>query len=208
MQCHPNVAGHILLREIAMGMITFTFVVKRVMRRIYKTYAAYFITTNPKERFPYFDSDVLTKVLLDVLAESEIKKDFYTIGYKVNPDHIHLLIQVRNKFNISDVMHNIKRISSIRLNQVLCYDLQEHTYQNLRWTNDMEHQRQAFIDEVGNDRYELPLFKWERDFHDRIISSASQMKRTIQYLKNQSNKHNLDRDTWLCINSVPRDIIY
>ncbi|NND08269.1 MAG: hypothetical protein HKN87_17970 [Saprospiraceae bacterium] len=41
------------------------------------------------------------------------------MGYKINPQHIHLLLKVGKAYNISQVMHSIKRVSSDKINQIL-----------------------------------------------------------------------------------------
>ena len=66
--------------------------------------------------------------------------------------------------------------------------------------------KQDFIKEVGSERFEIPLFKWGKDFDDRLVKSENQLMHTISYLKKQSEKHQLNEDFWLCINDIPRDI--
>jgi REP element-mobilizing transposase RayT len=80
------------------------------MKRIYLSNAAYLVTTNPKGRIPYFQEEALVDLLSYTIDECIQLKDAVLIGFKINPDHIHLIIQVRKKFNISQVMHSIKRV--------------------------------------------------------------------------------------------------
>jgi len=176
------------------------------MRRIYQPFSAYLVTTNPKGRYPYFKYSALCRLFTSVLKTSEYRKDFRTIGYKLNPDHIHILLQVRSKYNISEVVHNIKRVSSIAFNKLLDFTdsaIQDKIPENEMMLNQL---KQDFVQEVGSERFEIPLFKWGKDFDDRLIRSKNQLTRAISYLKKQSKKHDLTEDCWLCINDIPCDI--
>ncbi|HEX9917089.1 MAG TPA: transposase [candidate division Zixibacteria bacterium] len=88
-------------------------------KRFYVENSVYFITTKTYDSFPYFDEEILCNLLIDSLKYSQKKKSFKIFGYKINPDHIHLLIQSNNEHNYSKIMHNVKRNFSHNANIVL-----------------------------------------------------------------------------------------
>ena len=114
------------------------------MTRIYIPYAAYFITTNPKDRIAYFEEDEFIKILSYSIEECTRLKNANLIGYKINPEHIHLVVQVKDTFNISEVMHSIKRVSSDRINQILAYLQEDNPYSNLAWSDELISLREKF----------------------------------------------------------------
>ena len=70
-----------------------------------------------KERYPYFeDSDKAKKtinILKDICKQNEI---YYKIGY-VNPEHVHLLVDLPVKLSIEKMMQFLKGTSSHTINE-------------------------------------------------------------------------------------------
>ena len=69
----------------------------------------YFVTINTQYRQKIFSDDSNCSLLLDSLDETRKHRPFRTAGYAILPDHIHLLIQPDNGFNISDIIDSAKR---------------------------------------------------------------------------------------------------
>ena len=78
-------------------------------RRIYLSNRIYFITTNTRNRFPYFKEALLGKLLADGITISEALKEFELMACAIMPDHIHLLVKPNASYNISQIMQFIKR---------------------------------------------------------------------------------------------------
>ena len=80
--------------------------------------AIYFVTTVTKDRFPYFNEDENCMILSNDIKFCQTIKNFHLYGYKINPDHIHLLIQTSSfEESISSILHNIKRTSSLHISK-------------------------------------------------------------------------------------------
>ncbi len=88
-------------------------------KRIYIKNAIYFITTNVDEPLFLFKEDLFCELFVEDLKFCREIKQFNIFGYKVNPDHIHLLIQPTGKYNYSEIMQNLKRVSSLHINQII-----------------------------------------------------------------------------------------
>ena len=88
-------------------------------KRIHVKKAVYFITWNVQDRFPFFEEDIFCNVMIDNIANCQKIKPFTLLGFKINPDHSHILLQPTNDYSISQIMHNIKRTTSIHINQLI-----------------------------------------------------------------------------------------
>ena len=84
--------------------------------------AVYFIITNTFNRVEYFNEDILGKLLVEDLLETQRLKCFNLFAYKINPEHIHVLIQPRGKDSYSEIMRSFKTNFSRNANRVMGFD--------------------------------------------------------------------------------------
>lgn len=170
-------------------------------KRIYIQNAPYFLTTNPRNRFPFFEEDIFCNILIDVIAKVQKIKPFELIGFKINPDHIHIILQPTDDFNISQIMHSIKRVSSDQINQIIHYGHDNNPYQKLAWDNRLSIHSQCFFRKNNYQQFHrFPKFKWQANFDDQLIRTSMQLHRIIEYTKNQSQHHELNENKFLFIN--------
>lgn len=80
----------------------------RHLRRLYLPDSIYFVTTNVRERIPYFLDRALAEMLIGNLWWSQKEQTFTVYAFVVMPDHLHFLVQPQ-KTSISDVLHSIKK---------------------------------------------------------------------------------------------------
>jgi len=73
-------------------------------KRYYFENAIYFITTKTYKGYPYFNEDLFCEIFVEELFFCQKLKSFKIYGYKVNPDHVHLLIKPHIKHNYSKIM--------------------------------------------------------------------------------------------------------
>jgi len=90
-------------------------------KRIYIKDVSYFVTFYTKNRYPYFKETILCDLFLENLKECKKLKEFLLFGWVIVYEHIHLLIQPDGKWNISEIMHSLKRHTSRNINYVLGY---------------------------------------------------------------------------------------
>jgi len=163
-------------------------------KRIHISGAAYHITTNPKFRSPFFEEDIFCEILYDVIFHCMTIKPFNLISSKINPDHIHLTIQPIGNFNISQIMHNIKRVSSDHINQILFAAYDESSFHDLNWTDSLEVLAKLFF---------------RKNNFDQLIRTYDQLISTIEYHEKQSEHHDLKENKFLYINkNIPNDIVF
>ena len=178
-------------------------------KRLYYDRAVYMITTNTKRRFPFFEEDIFSNIFLDVLAGYQKMKSYNVLGYKVNPDHIHIVLQPTGTYNISQIMQSVKRVSSNQINQVVTFENQDSKFSKLTWTPSLILYRRQFQRKNNFGVHEFPLFKWLPSFDDNLIRNREQLKNTLLYLKKQSEKHALSENKFLMIaKKIPDNIFF
>jgi len=136
-------------------------------KRIYGKNLTYFVTFYPKNRIPFFENDFLCELLKSVIECCEQIKNAKILGYKINPDHIHILITPGDNYNISKCIHNIKRVSAFQINQ-------HYKSQNIN---------QKFI--------------WQKSYHDHFIRNEEDLLAHFSYLEKQWIKHKLKENKYL-----------
>lgn len=87
------------------------------MKHIYLSNHLYFVTSVTHERQKFFLDEQNCRILIDNLKFYRNKLGFKLIAYVIMPDHFHAIIQVPENLNISTIMHDIKRFSSIQINK-------------------------------------------------------------------------------------------
>lgn len=167
--------------------------------RLYIPFAPYFITFNVKTKFSFFHEDVFCNILIDVLSKTTSLKEYNLIGYKINPDHCHLIIQPTGIFNISKIMHSIKRNSSQGINMLVTHEIEDELYQSYHWTSSMLQYRRNFKRKYNYEFHDFPKFEWQSSFDDVLLKTRNDLQIRIEYLQKQWLKHDLPENKFLYI---------
>ena len=69
----------------------------------------YFVTTITGGRLPYFAEDIFCDLFTEELFFTKSMYNFDLFGYKINYDHIHLLLRPNDVSSISKIMGSTKR---------------------------------------------------------------------------------------------------
>ena len=77
----------------------------------------FFITTNLNigER-PFHEPEY--QIITETIVSEHRRLGFLLVGYVLMPDHWHALIWPRSPVTISDVLQNVKRVSSLKINRL------------------------------------------------------------------------------------------
>ena len=167
----------------------------------------YFITTVTQGRFPFFQEDLFCDLFIENLKLCKKLKKFKLFGFVVLPDHVHLLIQPGDEFNISKVMFSIKKQFSHDVNRVIGYNdfyssKNEGGQTFARLQDDDILNYQENIKKMGNQYFEkyfdrfcdkIP-FKWQESFHDHVIRSEEDFFNHLNYIYFNCVKHNICAD--------------
>jgi len=172
--------------------------------------AAYLLTTNTKNRFPYFNEDIFCNILVDVIANCQKIKPFNLISFKINPEHAHLILQPTGKYNISQIMHSIKKTASLNINQIIYSPFPDSPYEKFKWTPRLLFYRQCFKRKFNyKPAHPFPAFDWQDDFDDQLVRTPEELSGFIHYLERQAAKHKLSENKFLySAGSIPSDIVF
>lgn len=174
-------------------------------KRYYIDNAIYFITTNTYNGYPYFEIDVLCELFVyEIETYKQINK-FAIHGYKINPEHIHLLIQPYGKHNYSEIICLLKSNFARNANRIFGYNklfiprkagsrdpaFEQHS----KLLNNLRNQ----FTKQHDVHHDIPKFKWQSSFYDHIIRNDFDYCQHLKYIQNQWIKHKLSSNKWCWI---------
>lgn len=161
-------------------------------KRDYSENNVYFVTANCFETFCYFQENIFCEIFIQDLKIAKELKEFKFCGFCLNYNHIHLLVHPSNKFNVSEIMQNIKRTCSLHTNQIISGNLSvsDNIYCSLQ-RDFFVQMRNRFIQKYGPNQVKFPKFKWQKSFHDHIIKNSIDFENHNKYTIFNFQKHNL-----------------
>ena len=77
-------------------------------RRVYQLSKPYFVTTNCFDHYPFFCNSLFVKTLSKNIFKFSNDYKFRLYSYSIMPDHLHLLLEASQDFNISRIIGAIK----------------------------------------------------------------------------------------------------
>jgi REP element-mobilizing transposase RayT len=172
--------------------------------------AAYHINWDTKNKFPFFNEDIFSQILIDNFEFYQVKKEFNLIAFKINPDHIHSIIQLTGDFRISQIVQSIKRSSSNQINQIIHHEMDENPYEKMDWAEQLQ-QYHIQYKRINNfeTKYFQNKFSWHRGFNDVLIRNSIQMKSAIKYIRDQAIHHDYQENIFCYISrNLPSNINY
>ena len=178
---------------------------KNSQKKIYKEDKIYFITTVTYKRYEYFKHGLFCKILWDDIFFASKIKNFNIYAFVILFEHLHLLIKPYGDYNISNIMQNIKRTSSLHINKILKNNFNlhhriiegENIYSRLHPYN--------FHFQSNKPRLQnIPKFKWQQSFQDHVIRNNRDLTNHINYIKINPYKHEIinknKKYEWIYVN--------
>ena len=77
----------------------------------------YLVTTVTKKRLPIFNDFSHARFVINALRYTEQSRQLKSLSFVVMPDHLHWLFSIGDNSELSQVVADIKRRSSYRINQ-------------------------------------------------------------------------------------------
>jgi len=162
--------------------------------RIYIDDAIYFVTTRTFDFQRLFAEDDNCRLFLEVLDFCHKKFKFKLYGFAVMPDHVHLLIEPNEKYNISEIIHRIKGNFAIKYHRQrnhkgsVAYRGGEPS-----WFAEHEPDKPSWF--AKEKRYRIRIDPiWQKSFYDRIIRCDRHLDNVIHYIDNNAVHHQLVDD--------------
>jgi len=162
---------------------------KNSPKRIYFPGAVYYIVIKTGHNYPYFKEPIFCDSFIEDLKICKGLKGFKLYAFSVIYDHINLIIEPNEKFNISRTIQSLRRNVSRNANIIMGYKpgffthlVGETSLSRLRgWKlfknigsdkkyplKDINELRKKFFDKLG-DNNPYPKFRWQLSFYDHYI---------------------------------------
>ena len=152
-------------------------------RRICQNEFPYFITTNIRERFWFFDNKEYTLLFYKIVIKACKKKDFILYAFGILADHVHLLVKKRDiagrDTRAVNSLFNTTRVSAPALGG------ESNNISDLLYTI------KSFFSYEMRKKYGLDFKFWQSRYNFRIIDNEKRLYNTIQYIKYNYQKHGL-----------------
>lgn len=150
----------------------FTMRYRNRQRRPYRRFGYYFITTNVSENFALLGMFEFGFLLEHILHLSARLKGVKLVAYKINADHVHVLVQIGDSGTISEYVASWKRQFSRQANVLI---------------------RQRFIQsrDSNPDLVKINLFRWQPSYHSHLVTTKRDFKNHLNYIRNQMEHHDL-----------------
>ena len=170
-------------------------------KRYYSSNYTYFVTFCTKDSFPYFNENIFCDIFVDDLMLCKQLKQFKLYAFCLLPNHVHLLLKPGINFDISNIIHFIKKNVSHNINKIMEYNQFElmpeggFAQTRLRFDNMIKCYKNDFTIKYGTNQNLFPQFKWQESFHDHIIRNLRDFNNHLQYTTYNFRKHKLP-DSW------------
>jgi len=162
-------------------------------KRIYFPDAVYFITCCVEDRFPFFKEETFCGLFIEELKLCKKLKGFKLFGFVIIPDHIQLLIQPNDEYNISKVIKSLKENTSRDINNIILNRQSEGDTSTcrLRIRELIKEYQNQFIQKYGNNQFQFPKFKWQKSFHDHYTRNDNDFENHLEYIWRNPEKHGI-----------------
>jgi len=198
---------------------------KNSQKRFYELYYPVFITTNTNNRYPFFNENILCELFIETLFFCAKIKKYEISAFKINPDHLHLIIIPDASTDYSKIMGSIKRNFARDCNNMLNdrdFIRSKSADETLReaairiatsessiLTLDILSDHLTKLEILLNsfhEKYRLKLpfnyFKWQNSFNYWILKSEKDFYNKMKYIMRQSEHHNLTENKYLYISEM------
>ena len=179
---------------------------KNSQKRVCLNNAIYFITFNTYNNFPFFNNDILCRLFIKEFKFCQSFQFFDIFGYKINPEHIHILISPCNKFNYSQIMGSLKRNFTRDANRLILPMIKGddtlYIGNDIRFDANFKKHRHGIAKFIKSHKphfqnMNIPKFKWQKSFHDHYIRDEIDFFNHVKYIENQYIKHGLSENKWV-----------
>lgn len=137
--------------------------------KVFNGFCTYFVTTTIVQWQNVFLDQDICRVLIDNLKYAVLNNGLEINGYVIMPNHFHAILFAASDGNLSDIMRDMKRITSRQITSNL----------EARSRNDLLSifSRAAQRDRRGN-RYQV----WQEGFHSIVVESSWFFLQKLNYI--------------------------
>ena len=179
-------------------------------KRIYFEDAEYFVTSNTFNWCPYFKESIFCDLFIENLRLCKKLRVFTLYAWVLVWNHFHLLIHPSDNFNISNIIHCLKRNTSRDFNFIMGYDKYNNP-QPEGEDHDPRLQVLNILKWISKFRFKIKYqnknpycrFKWHQSFNDHYIRNENDFEYHMGYIAYNPIKHGLP-DDWKYVFTNPK----
>ena len=151
----------------------------------------YFVTTNTYHWVKWFQNTAYANTSAQQILHLEKRKDCLIIAYVVMPDHLHLLLEIIGRKNISELVHDLK--------SRIAYEI---SLSDRRGCHASPSTRSVAASGMGCNKIASPMGEkkyfriWQRSFYDRGIRDEQDLENHFQYVHWNPVKHGYVQNPW------------
>lgn len=147
----------------------------------------YFVTTGTVKRLHLFRRDVSKRIIIDSLHHLRTTRQMKLFVFVIMPNHIHIIVQCREEYPLSDVMRDFKKFTARQI---------YHQFNTEGNNKVLEALRQE--GEKVKQEYKV----WEDSFDARDIFSIEFLQQKMDYIH-----HNPCRPQWKLV-GTPEEYLW
>jgi len=177
-------------------------------KRYYDENSIYFVTIKIYNGYPYFKESLFCDLFIEEIRIGKQLKNFNLLGFCIIYNHVHLLLQPGEEYNISKVMQFLKRHFTRDVNYIINHpsegDIREcrlrggeyERFAELVKNHDeiLKQLKIQFNQKHGFNQTTFPKFKWQKSFYDHMIRDERDFENKYIYTVYNFQKHNLPND--------------
>lgn len=150
-----------------------------------------YISARTYSELPFFEEDIFSEIFIDVLNFGCWMNQFEVYGYRIGRSGIQMIMRLQGEAGCGKIMQNLKRVSSLHVNQVMGFTGREggNIYSRLEWPDTLAAYRKRFKLKYGNQR-PFRKFAWEESFKEEAITNERDLCDKLRLLNEKSEGEN------------------
>lgn len=149
--------------------------------KVFDTLKPYFVTSSVAEWVKIFYDKNIVDILIESIRFCQSNKGLEIYAYVIMPDHFHMICRSIDKYNLSEILRDLKKFTSRSIIKYLRTNTNSTYSQWIRiFQRDYEEQKR-------NKRYKL----WQDGFNPKELSSNKVIDQKIEYIHNNPVKAGL-----------------
>jgi putative transposase len=146
----------------------------------------FFVTSTVVGFIPVFNNADLTRIFIENLRFYQDRGDFCIIAFVLMPEHFHLIIKVNDKYTVSQIMANFKRMTSRQVSAYLHAAGDQSTI--------------ALLQDAASCEPACDSRLWKPRFDSLVLTNEETLSQKIEYIHQNPVKRGLVKNAmdWPC----------
>lgn len=146
----------------------------------------YFVTFTIVDWIKVLDDDSYKQLIIDAIKYYQINRGLVVYAFCIMPNHVHMIVQATGKSNISEILRDLKKITSRQIVKKLEQQKQEsHQYMLKRFAD------------AGEPLKRITNYKvWQDGNRAKLVYSNKFLMEKLNYIHNNPIEYGLCSQPW------------